>query len=274
MYERLTAVDVCVCRLTVSWCTTGTGWPSSRPRARSSPTSWRRKSSRSRHSSRSSPSLTGQTVERLYCKRPILCLASSKILTPHRPASVYLPPLVRGRTHSLGGEGGGGVNILEDARYSSVLYICKYFVGQTFFSQSINQFCWSGIKLDNLLPHTRPLKLRRPNLRLSSTEAMASLPSPTLLAPRCAPHSPLLVWVSKRGKFGEDRGAWQVERCAMCILKTSFLSVRNTCYRGSEYQLNELFEWLFSGVLASHRGRDITVLGPLVKDGDDLGQAT
>ena len=30
--------------------------------------------------------------ERFYCKRPILCLASSKILTPHpahRPASVY-----------------------------------------------------------------------------------------------------------------------------------------------------------------------------------------
>jgi hypothetical protein len=37
-----------------------------------------------------------------------------------------------GRTHSLGGEGGGGVNILEDAGHSSVLYICtgKYFVGK------------------------------------------------------------------------------------------------------------------------------------------------
>jgi hypothetical protein len=33
-----------------------------------------------------------------------------------------------GRTHSLGGEGGGRVNILEDARHSSVLYVCKYFV--------------------------------------------------------------------------------------------------------------------------------------------------
>ncbi len=32
------------------------------------------------------------------------------------------------RTHSLGGEGGGGVNILEDVKHSSVLYICKYFV--------------------------------------------------------------------------------------------------------------------------------------------------
>jgi hypothetical protein len=38
-------------------------------------------------------------VEGSYCMRPIQCLASSKIWTPpppHRPASVYLPPLVRG----------------------------------------------------------------------------------------------------------------------------------------------------------------------------------
>ncbi len=31
----------------------------------------------------------------------------------------------RGRTHSSGGEGGGGVNILEDARHSSVLYLYR-----------------------------------------------------------------------------------------------------------------------------------------------------
>jgi hypothetical protein len=51
------------------------------------------------------------TVERLYCKRPILCLASSKILTPHpphRPASVHPRLWCGGRTHSLDGEGGGG----------------------------------------------------------------------------------------------------------------------------------------------------------------------
>jgi hypothetical protein len=30
-----------------------------------------------------------------------------------------------------GVHGGGGVNILEDARHSSVLYICKYFVGNS-----------------------------------------------------------------------------------------------------------------------------------------------
>jgi hypothetical protein len=48
-----------------------------------------------------------------YCKRPILCLSSSKILTPHPPS----PPgecvpghrlCCAGRTHSPGGEGGGG----------------------------------------------------------------------------------------------------------------------------------------------------------------------
>ncbi len=62
------------------------------------------------------------------------------------------PPLVRGRTHSLGGEGGGGVNILEDARHCSVLYICKYFVGSPDVSLllQIAQFC--------LLTHTKTLR--------------------------------------------------------------------------------------------------------------------
>jgi len=48
-----------------------------------------------------------RAVERLNCKRPIQCLASSP------------PPLLRGGTHSLGS---------EDARHCSVLYKCKYFV--------------------------------------------------------------------------------------------------------------------------------------------------
>jgi hypothetical protein len=69
--------------------------------------------------------------EGLYCKRPIQCLASSKILTPplpHRPASVYPPAFGGGgRTHPLGGEG-VGVSSLEDARHCSGLCICKYFV--------------------------------------------------------------------------------------------------------------------------------------------------
>jgi hypothetical protein len=50
-------------------------------------------------------------VEGLYCKRPIQCLASSKILTPHSLTArrVCTPlPLVRGEDHSLGGEGMGG----------------------------------------------------------------------------------------------------------------------------------------------------------------------
>jgi hypothetical protein len=45
--------------------------------------------------------------------------------TPHRPASVYPPTLVRGE-NTCWVEVGGQYCILEDA--SSVLYICKYFV--------------------------------------------------------------------------------------------------------------------------------------------------
>ncbi len=73
-----------------------------------------------------------QTVERLYCKRPIQCLASSKISAtppPPHPTSVY-PRLWcggRGWTNSQGGKG-VGVNIMEDARHCSVLYIRNYFV--------------------------------------------------------------------------------------------------------------------------------------------------
>ncbi len=48
---------------------------------------------------------------------------------PHRPASVYPPAFGAGGGHTRWVErGGGGSNILEDARHSSVLYICKYFV--------------------------------------------------------------------------------------------------------------------------------------------------
>jgi hypothetical protein len=66
-----------------------------------------------------------------HCKMPILYLASSEILTlhpPRRPASVYPPPLVRREDTLAGWRGGWGVNILEDARHSSVFYIyltCK-----------------------------------------------------------------------------------------------------------------------------------------------------
>jgi hypothetical protein len=47
----------------------------------------------------------------IYCKRAILSLSSSKILTPHPPlrlASVSSPPTKAGGTHSPGGEGDVG----------------------------------------------------------------------------------------------------------------------------------------------------------------------
>jgi hypothetical protein len=55
----------------------------------------------------------------------------SQILTPqppHRSASVYPAAFGAGEETLAGWRGGWGVNILEDARHSSVLYICKYFV--------------------------------------------------------------------------------------------------------------------------------------------------
>jgi len=54
-----------------------------------------------------------------YCKRAILFLSSSKILTPSpSPPGECVPPRLccGGRTDSPGGEGDGGVNILEDER--------------------------------------------------------------------------------------------------------------------------------------------------------------
>jgi hypothetical protein len=58
------------------------------------------------------------SVERLFSKRPILCQASSKLLTPHpphRPASVYPPAFGARGGHTRRAERGWGVNILEDA---------------------------------------------------------------------------------------------------------------------------------------------------------------
>jgi hypothetical protein len=59
-------------------------------------------------------------VERLYCKRPILRLASSKILTPHPLTArrVCPPPAFgAGGGHTRWVEWGWGVNILEDSRH-------------------------------------------------------------------------------------------------------------------------------------------------------------
>ncbi len=50
-------------------------------------------------------------VEQLYCKRPIQCLASSKILTPHPLTARRVcnpPPLVKGEDTLAGWRGGGG----------------------------------------------------------------------------------------------------------------------------------------------------------------------
>jgi hypothetical protein len=58
-------------------------------------------------------------------------MASSKILAPH-PLPSVLHVLGAGGGHTRWLErGGGGVNILEDVRHSSVLYVCKYFVVPT-----------------------------------------------------------------------------------------------------------------------------------------------
>ncbi len=58
------------------------------------------------------PVLWFRQCKRLYCKRPIQCLASSKILTPttppHSPASVYPPPLLTGEDTLAGRRGGWG----------------------------------------------------------------------------------------------------------------------------------------------------------------------
>ncbi len=48
--------------------------------------------------------------------------------SPSPPSECVPPPLVWGVDTLAGWRGGWGVNILEDARYSSVLYSCQYFV--------------------------------------------------------------------------------------------------------------------------------------------------
>ncbi len=48
--------------------------------------------------------------------------------TPSPHGECVPPPLVRGEDTLAGWREGWGVNILEDAGHSSVLYVCKYFV--------------------------------------------------------------------------------------------------------------------------------------------------
>jgi hypothetical protein len=61
-----------------------------------------------------------------YCKRAILCLSSSKILTiltPHPPLRVNPPPFLGGGGEDTlaGRRGGWGVNILEDESHRIAL---------------------------------------------------------------------------------------------------------------------------------------------------------
>jgi hypothetical protein len=63
------------------------------------------------------------TVEGLYCKRPIQCLASSETPPGECVDLVYPPAVGAGGGHTRWGERGWGVNSSEDARHCSVLYI-------------------------------------------------------------------------------------------------------------------------------------------------------
>ncbi len=71
--------------------------------------------------------LSVNSVEGLYCKRPIQSLASSEILTPPPPH-----PLARGGEDTLARwRGGGGVTSRKTP--DTALYsICKYFVVNSF----------------------------------------------------------------------------------------------------------------------------------------------
>ncbi len=84
------------------------------------------------------------TLEGLYCKRPIQSLASSKLLTPHplTARQVCTPPYCAGGGQTRWVERGWGVDILEDGRHCSVLYIRKYFVALTVYRNQLK--CTSG----------------------------------------------------------------------------------------------------------------------------------
>jgi hypothetical protein len=59
------------------------------------------------------------------------CVFQNSDPPPPIARRVYTPRLwYGGRTHLLGGVGVGG-QYFEDARHSSVLYVCKYFVLET-----------------------------------------------------------------------------------------------------------------------------------------------
>jgi hypothetical protein len=124
---------------------------------------------------------------------------------PHpSPPGVSVPPRLwcGGRTHSPGGEGGGGVNILEDARHSSVLYVCKYFVGQTH-----SLFCDSPLLSGRDPPpyeHSNVFSNPRGVGRLSGTRVWRRWLSRLL---RCAPRWGSIP-PSATGRTSTGTGSW------------------------------------------------------------------
>jgi hypothetical protein len=95
------------------------------------------------------------SVEGLYFKRPIQCLASSKILTPtpSPPGECVPPAFGAGGGQTRWVERGWGVNILEDVRHCSVFYIRKkYFVLLSHVKmlgrcpQSLTLLCLRGLR--------------------------------------------------------------------------------------------------------------------------------
>ncbi len=96
----------------------------------------------------------GWRVEGLYCKRP--CNTMSGVFQnidppPHRPASVS-PVFRAGWGHTRWVERVSRVNSSEDARHSSVIFICKYFVGWRYreiFRCCCCRFTTSGMNSEN-----------------------------------------------------------------------------------------------------------------------------
>ncbi len=79
---------------------------------------------------------------------------------PNRPASVYPPPLVRGRGLTRWVEREWGVNSSEDARHCSELCICKYSVEPTVPSCAITRLqvreTEGSVVIERLAWPTRP----------------------------------------------------------------------------------------------------------------------
>jgi hypothetical protein len=95
-------------------------------------------------------SLAGEEVvlciERLDCKRPILWLASSKILTPHpplHPASVSSPRTKGGGYTLAGGAGGGGTIFWKTP--GTALY--STYVSTLWYSGSLSIYVLCGLHL-------------------------------------------------------------------------------------------------------------------------------